>query len=87
MAVIVGVFFNVLAWGVAPHGTSGTWGIALGVVIGLVPGAVLVVMAFASRRTSFGLGVITGACLVLLLGGACGAFFGIWEGGLYGHFR
>ena len=73
--------------GVAPHGASGTWEIAIGVAIGFVPGAVLMAMAFASRRTSFGLGVITGACVVLLLGGACGAFFGAWEGGLYGHPR
>lgn len=87
MAMVVGLFFDALAWHLAPRGKSVEWGIAFGLSFGIVPGAVLLAMAFASRRTAFGLGVITGACLVLLLGGACGAFLGSWEGGLYGHPR
>jgi hypothetical protein len=87
LAMIAGVFFDLLAWSVAPRGANVTSGIAFGVAIGFVPGVVLLAMGFANRRSGFGLGVMTAACLVLLLGGACGAFFGSWEGGLYGHSR
>jgi hypothetical protein len=87
MAMVVGVFFDFLAWDLAPRGESVAAGVAFGLSLGVLPGVVLVVMAFASRRTSFGLGVMTSACLVLLLGGACGAFLGTWQGGFYGHPR
>jgi hypothetical protein len=87
MAMVVGIFFDFLAWELAPRGKNIGAGVAFGLSFGVLPGVVLLAMAFGSRRTSFGLGVITGACLVLLLGGACGAFLGTWQGGLYGHSR
>ena len=49
-------------------------GNAGGVIGGAVPGLILAAAGFAYRRHPFGLGILTGACLMALLGGICGAF-------------
>lgn len=49
---------------------------ALDLLIGLVPGAVLIVVGTQLRQKSFGLGLIIGGCVIGLLGGACGAVLG-----------
>ena len=63
-----GGFLNVLAMAVA-YGRSETFGF----FFGLVPGVLLVIFAYTQRRTPFGLGFITGAMVVALAGGICGA--------------
>ena len=69
--VIVGFFFN-LAGMLAAQGR----GEGPGFAIGLVPGALLVIVAVTQRRTPFGIGFITGAMVVALAGGICGAAVG-----------
>ena len=49
----------------------------LGFVIGAVPGAVLAAIGLWRRgRTGFGEGLLTGACIMLIIGSLCGGAVG-----------
>jgi hypothetical protein len=45
------------------------------IAVGFVPGAILIVLGFLARQAlgSFAYGLLTGGCVVALIGGACGA--------------
>lgn len=70
LALFFGAVGNVIAGLFAIN--SGSHG--AGMLLGLIPGTVLLLAAFLLQRRSrsFSLGLLTGACVVALVGGLCG---------------
>lgn len=73
VALLAGGIGDIVAWGIAGTSKSAT----LGVVLGVIPGIVILLCAYPARRLSIAPGLVSGGSVVLLLGGACGGFFGL----------
>ena len=71
LSIIVGAIGNVIAGLIAMSQSNGP----LGCVIGAAPGLLFIVWGalLGGKRSSFGIGLLIGGCVIALLGGACGA--------------
>src|SRR5688572_8937987 len=70
LSLVLGFFGNIVAGLFAINSGSHP----AGLLLGLIPGALLLLVAFLLRQRarSFSIGLLTGACIIALVGGLCG---------------
>ncbi len=68
LAVVIGGVAMVFILGNATPKGAGT-----GILLGATPGLIFGAIGLWKRRTAFGLGMLTAAAVLLILGGICGA--------------
>jgi hypothetical protein len=71
LTLCVGGVLNIIAGLIAADVRGGVPGF----FIGATPGFIAIALAMINRRAAFSQGVIVAACIIGLIGGACGASF------------